>query len=161
MGPKPRPVAERFWSKVRKADGDGCWLWGSYCDRRGGYGIFVVRSGPTRTEKAHRMAYLLTYGGACAAGLVVRHRCDNPGCVRPGHLVLGTQSDNIRDMVERGRSSRGANHWRSRLTVEMVRDIRRSREAGETIESIRRRLGVSRSAVSFVLSGRTWGHVAD
>lgn len=87
---------DRFWSKVSK--GEGCWLWDGHLQPKG-YGNFTVGN---KTWKAHRFAWVLTFG-AIADGLFVLHRCDNPTCVRPDHLFLGTNDDNMRDMVNKGR----------------------------------------------------------
>lgn len=103
------PIEERFWSKVDQS-GD-CWLWAAYRNSRG-YGMFMVSAGSplqntksTRPHLAHRIAWQLTYG-TIPNGLVVCHHCDNPPCVRPDHLFLGTQSDNMVDSARKGRHAR-------------------------------------------------------
>src|SRR5690348_11464451 len=96
MAPKPRDVAERFWEKVTR--GDGCWLW-TASQMGAGYGKFYYER---RWTGAHRVAWILT-NGAVPPGRVVMHVCDNPLCVRPDHLTLGTQNDNVQDMCEKGR----------------------------------------------------------
>ena len=88
---------ERFWSKVKKTE--GCWLWMGARDPDG-YGSFRVGS---RGTHAHRIAYALKVGHI-PPGLSVLHRCDNPPCVRPDHLFLGTQLDNVNDMAKKGRA---------------------------------------------------------
>lgn len=93
-------IQERFWSLVEKTD--GCWAWKGYT-QEGRYGHFMVT--PGHRQGAHRVAWQIAYG-AIPDGLHVCHRCDNPSCVRPDHLFLGTHRDNMRDMVARGRNRR-------------------------------------------------------
>lgn len=94
---KTRAPQDRFWEKVAK--GDGCWLW-TASTRKNGYGWF---GGLDISETfAHRCSWIYTFG-AIPDGLCVLHRCDNPPCVRPDHLFLGTQYDNIKDMISKGR----------------------------------------------------------
>lgn len=102
VGKFPQGSAEeRFWRYVDKTD--ECWTWtGGRIN--GGYGCFSV-DGETNVA-AHRFSYQL-HNGEIPAGLVVCHRCDNPPCVRPDHLFLGTQLDNVRDMFSKGRSVSG------------------------------------------------------
>lgn len=93
----------RFWSHVQKSD--GCWLWTGARDDKG-YGI---GSGSSEHEWAHRYSFALAFG-PIPGELSVLHRCDNPPCVRPDHLFLGTQKDNVIDMTRKGR------HHNSRKT---------------------------------------------
>lgn len=106
------PVGDRFWPHVAKSA--GCWEW-TGSRHRNGYGQFYYR-GPAM---AHRVSWELA-NGPVPDGMLVCHRCDNPPCVRPDHLFLGTQADNLVDMVSKGRHwtahhperlSRGDAHW--------------------------------------------------
>jgi len=94
---KRTPPIERFWAKVDKT-GD-CWEW-TGARFHHGYGLFY-ESASVRT-RAHRFAYE-TLAGPIPPGVLVLHRCDNPPCVRPEHLFLGTQADNVADMIAKGR----------------------------------------------------------
>lgn len=93
-------LAERFWAKVRKSK--GCWEW-TGAKQHNGYG-FIHTGGHVirRPLRAHRASWELHYG-PIPAGLWVLHRCDNPSCVRPDHLFLGSRSDNMKDCAAKGR----------------------------------------------------------
>ncbi len=91
-------VESRFWSKVYFIPFHECWEWGNALDRQG-YGHLRVGK---RSIKASRVSYALNKG-LVPEGLVVRHTCDNPSCIRPEHLILGTIADNCQDNIERGR----------------------------------------------------------
>lgn len=103
-GPKPRPIIDRFMSHVTKDDGTGCWLWNG-SRNWAGYGLFLVGSRTTgrRHNGAHRVSHEL-FNGPIPEGMDVCHRCDNPPCVNPAHLFVGTRRDNVLDMVTKGRA---------------------------------------------------------
>lgn len=108
------PLAERFWPKVDIRGDDDCWEWQAARSTHFGYGIIGVGSritGDARIETAHRVAWRLTYGeipesDVTAHGSVIMHMCDNPPCVNPKHLRLGTQLDNIADRHSKRRDAR-------------------------------------------------------
>jgi hypothetical protein len=142
----PAPIETRFWSKVTKTP--TCWLW-KRAHHNFGYGTFYDGR---RLQKAHRVSYEFTHG-PIPDGLCVLHRCDNPACVRPDHLFVGTRTDNNRDMTAKGRHTRIACH----LTPAQVQEIRRRYAAGGISQ---RRLadeyGVVQQTVGDILTGRTW-----
>lgn len=177
-----RAMRRRFWSKVDESGGpDACWLWTRQRTAKG-YGIFSwSRQEPRR---AHRVAWELV-NGPIPDGLNALHRCDNPPCVNPSHLWLGTTADNNADMTAKGRARRNGNtvltaargerhssrthpesvlrgsaHWKTKLTEDDVREIRRVVGAGEVRQAeLARRYGVTRTAISLIIRGVSWKHL--
>lgn len=123
-------IVERFWSKVNKTD--TCWLWVG-AKQTSGYGRFWDGE---RNDGAHRFSYRLNTG-EIPEGKAILHTCDNPCCVNPYHLKVGTQKENMQDMYEKNRNrskdtyKSGAEHCNAKLTSEDVIDIRRLYKAGE------------------------------
>lgn len=98
-------LAERFWQRVeRSPDPGACWLWTGFSDGGFGYGRMYIGGGRKgrRQERAHRVSWVLHHG-AIPEGQLVLHQCDNPLCVRPDHLFLGTDGDNAYDCMNKGR----------------------------------------------------------
>jgi hypothetical protein len=106
--------------------------------------------------RAHRFAVLMS-GREIPAGMMVRHSCDNPSCVNPAHLTVGTALDNKRDSIDRGRHTRGERHYKAKLTPGQVREIR---HGSEPAPQIARRLGVTKENVYAIRAGRIWKDVA-
>ena len=163
----------RFWSKVDRAGptpphipGIGpCWLWTGVLAN--GYGRLNLYANGDRTAVlyAHRIMWQLTRG-AIPARLCVLHKCDTPRCVRPEHLFLGTRPENSRDMVAKGRSTKGRpgpwcgkGHPLAKLDADSVRAIRTLSAVGRTLLSIAHEHGVSKRTVLNVVHGRIWRHV--
>lgn len=122
------PPEERFWRHVLKTD--TCWIWTAGRLTRG-YGSIRIGG---RSETTHRLSWELHFG-PIPAGLSVLHNCDNPPCVRPEHLFLGTDADNVRDMFSKGRQAiregrRGETNNKAKLTTTQVIEIRRQYDAG-------------------------------
>lgn len=134
----------------------GCWIWLGYIGPNG-YGELRADG---RTRRAHRISYEI-FNGPIPSGLVVRHRCDNPPCVNPDHLVIGSMKDNTQDMLRRGRHHTtprlGEDHHKAILTEEDVRSIRRS---AERHCDLARHYGVDGCTILDIRKGRTWRHVA-
>lgn len=148
-GDRKRPVAERFWEKVDKQDG-GCWIWNG-STHHFGHGSF--RDEHRRTTRAHRWAWKATHG-PIPDGMCVCHHCDNPPCVNPEHLFLGTIADNNMDAAEKGRL---VIPRAGKLTPDAVVAIRNSTE---TTHIVAKRYGVSLRMVQLVRTRRVWKHVA-
>ncbi len=144
---------QEFWNKVLKTD--TCWLWQGCVLKRSNKNISY---GQIRWQGkqlyAHRLAWELTYGPVPERKEVC-HSCDNPICVRPDHLFLGTHSDNMQDAKEKKRmhcpSGENCNH--SKLTVEQVKLIKQSTLSQGKLAEI---YHVSKSAIYFILNGRNW-----
>lgn len=117
---KTRSLAERFW--VAKVDIDDCWIWrGAHTSY--GYGVIKMRD---KTLYAHRVMWELTYG-PIPDYLCVLHHCDNPPCVRPDHLFLGTRKNNAFDCIQKKRNPIGENNGRAKLTSAQALEIRNSK----------------------------------
>jgi uncharacterized protein (DUF433 family) len=153
-----KPIAERFWKYVQK--GPDCWIWTAYISPSG-YGTLTDYDGVTqRAVHAHRVSYEIHFG-PISDGMHVLHRCDNPPCVRPDHLFLGTNSDNVADKVAKDRQRRGESVWISKLREADVREILRRHAAGDRPGQLVRDFNVSPPTISDIIHRRTWRHLSD
>jgi hypothetical protein len=141
----------RFAEKFTR-EPSGCWSWDGASDSR--YGQFFLNG---KVHKAHRASWML-YNGNIPGGIRVLHRCDNPMCVNPSHLFLGTLSDNTLDCVSKGRWNRpnGIKHYCARLTETKVRFIRKS---PRSCEDLSRKFSVSAQTIHEARTRKTWKHV--
>ena len=143
----------RFWERVQKTD--NCWVWtGATFHGNLGYGV-VYDSGKTRS--AHRYSWELHHG-AIPDGMMVCHHCDNPRCVRPEHLFLGTHEDNMLDAVRKRRHTHGESHGMARLTDDAVREIRRSYD-GTNRDELAERYGIAPASVWRIATRRSWKYL--
>ena len=146
-------LEERFWSKVEKSD--GCWEWTGSADQHGYGRIAVSRSKP---RIATRVAWEITRG-PIPPGMDVCHSCDNPPCVRPDHLFLGTRRDNMHDAHLKGRTAKGEAHGRHRLTEPEVVAIREKYAHGNvTMDELAGAFGVSTPSIFLIVRGKRWTH---
>jgi hypothetical protein len=151
------PVADRFWQKVILVDDShSCWEWQGYRQKRG-YGIIGEMK---RQILTHRCSWALTYGPV-PDGKMVLHHCDNPPCVRPNHLFLGSQKDNSDDMIAKGRNRqpRGENSAHAVLTEDDVRSIRAWVVSGAKMAEVATLYGVSLGCICHIIAGRSWRHI--
>ena len=151
-GPKPKPIEELFWSKVKK--GKGCWEWTAALFR--GYGMFVhCVNRKQKSWPAHRLAWTLLRG-PIPEGMHVCHHCDNRKCVNPDHLFIGTNQDNVADMVRKLRHTYGERNPSAKLTVVKVREIRRLRDQGWTYKDLAEEFKMTLSPIRDVCKWYTW-----
>jgi len=148
-----KPLVGRFWEKVEKTD--SCWLWRAGMNGHG-YGTFSVKC---QSQLAHRVSWELLRG-SIPPGLDVLHNCpggDNPACVNPDHLFLGTDVENRRDAVAKGRHAVGERIHTSRLTQYQAYEIL---EAGLKFErELAARFGVHVRTIKAILNRETWRHL--
>lgn len=149
---------DRFLSHV--FDVNGCWLW-TGAIANSGYGK-LQRSG--KQHLAHRYAYELFTGRKLGA-LQANHACDTKRCVNPVHIWAGTQKENLRDAKDKGRrlgpkiNVRGEAHGMSKLTVEMVLEMRSRHLNGDSERELASHFGIARGTAHAAVSGSTWSHV--
>lgn len=134
-----------------------CIIWAGSKDRDG-YGTVSLAG---KKYQAHRVAYSKHYG-IDIQGSVIRHTCDNPPCVNPEHLIIGTHQDNMRDMVSRGRQrkAKGEQNSKAKLTAADVKHIRRLIANGEMLKDIAKNYGVRTTTITAIKTGQNWGWLA-
>lgn len=163
MPPARRSISERFWAKVSKPDGDGaCWIWNAALNEHG-YGL-IARGGKCGgMALANRVSWEINEG-PIPDGLCVLHHCDNPPCVNPDHLWLGTRADNNADMIAKGRAVHdgllGEQNGQSKLNEAQVREIRTLYAVGGiTQTALALKFDVHHSLISLIIRGKAWAHV--
>jgi hypothetical protein len=150
-------TATEFWSRVEKSD--GCWHWlGATGGFKDAYGVVWWRR---RQTYAHRVSWSIA-NGPIPAGKIVMHKCDNPICVNPNHLMIGTSLDNSQDMARKGRwkngDPKGQNNGHAILTEAHVREILTLKDS-QSLREIGRRYGVGKNCIGQIFRGITWSHI--
>ncbi len=149
------PRSDRFWKFVDKTSSSGpdgeCWVWIGLKDRKG-YGLFTINY---KSVFSHRVSYADNIG-PIPTGMLVCHKCDNPGCVRPDHLFIGTDADNMSDKTLKGRQAKGIAAGSSKLNDDKIRDILVSKNDAETIA---KQYSVSATTIRMIKRRKTWKHV--
>lgn len=163
-------LSTRFWARVQKSD--GCWVW-TGTKNKAGYGVLYPQGKPKR-KLAHRVSWEFVYG-PIKGGLYVCHTCDNPPCVNPSHLFLGTQADNVRDCINKGRlgsyDKTGENNPRASMTDKTAKKILdlywigrvkpKQKNAPYSSKRLAKMFGVTRCAVRLLVCGKNWRKVTD
>lgn len=144
---------KRFWKKVQKAGPNDCWLWKG-CKNSRGYGLFTWHK---PAQLAHRVSYEIEYG-TIDNKLLCCHTCDNPLCVNPKHLFLGTARENLADCVRKNRSINGAKNHNCKLNKLIVKKIREEHfgKLKLPINKLAEKYNVSPSTIWAVIKNITW-----
>ena len=145
-------IKERLLSKSIQNSSTGCWEWKRAKDRYG-YGAISVDG---VICKAHRVSFEV-FCQAITNKRHVLHRCDNPGCINPDHLFLGSNLKNVADKVAKGRQYRGTRHHNAKLTASDVIAIRAS--SGLKLIDVAEQYGVHFSVISLIRNGKLWTHI--
>lgn len=158
-----KEYAERFWININKEisdtfyNGSRCWEWIGKLGTKG-YGQYIYNG---RDVSAHRYSYFINFG-EFDTKLHVLHHCDNRKCVNPSHLFLGTNLDNVRDMVKKGRQSHpiGEANGRSKITEKDVIKIYKMYDSGKYKQNeIAEIFGLAECSITFILTGKSWNHL--
>lgn len=149
-----KPEIQRFEAKIELITFSTCHWWTGYIDKDG-YGTFRIGANKV---KAHRAAYRF-YIGEIPERMLFCHTCDNTSCVNPAHLFLGTNQDNMDDMVNKGRSARGEGHGWAKLTNNDVAKIR-SLAGLSTHREIAEMFGISKANATQIINRKIWKHIA-
>jgi hypothetical protein len=157
-----KPVIDRVLAKVLRIPFSECWIFTGAINNFG-YGIVGTGGRGMPTDRAHRITYK-HFHGEIPSGMFVCHTCDVPSCCNPNHLFLGTNQDNVTDMVKKGRNSKpprnphvvGSVHPGSKLTEQQVSEIRMMYSRGSKQKELGRHYGVARQTISKVVNNKRY-----
>lgn len=148
VGPRIMTLAQKLDFYSMPEPNSGCALWlGSHNEK--GYGQLWWDN---KNHKAHRLSWRAR-NGAVPSGMSVLHRCDNPACINPDHLFIGSQKDNLADMARKGR------HGLARLVREDIPVIRRLVAEGRTLVEVAKRYNVTPETIGYIKNHKIWLHV--
>lgn len=150
-------IIEKLFSNRIVDQKTDCWIWTGYLVK-GGYGLLPLK---INRFYVHRLSAYLWKGFDIASKLRVLHECDRPPCFNPNHLFIGTQQDNMDDMVKKGRSVKipGSRNGNSKLTESLVIQIRMLRREGWELKQLKEHFGVSQSTINQIIYRKIWTHV--
>lgn len=161
----PESAIRRFRSRVDSSAGpDGCWPWTGRRNTKNHYGVIDILAIKRAPVLAHRVSWAVAHGGEMPPdALHVLHRCDNPPCVNPNHLFLGTDADNVADMDAKGRRRAvglvGTDHHQAKITEADVLEIDRLSASGLSHRQIAPQFGITATMVGYILRRQNWKHV--
>jgi hypothetical protein len=153
---KKRHYTERFFDHIGQKTQNGCIPWMAALDKDGYGGIWSEEG----QLVAHRVAYEIAYGNP-PKNLLVLHKCDNPSCVNPSHLFLGSHDENMKDMKNKSRQSKGEKQHCAKMTKDKV-ELIRYRYANESTSQAKlaAEFGISQVLVSQIVLRRIWKHIS-
>lgn len=151
MAGKKRDAAKRFWAKVDVRGEDECWNWTKALNEHG-YGWFSFNGSP---DRASRVSWIFQ-NGPIPAGKCVLHKCDNPKCVNPKHLFLGTHKDNTQDMIKKRRTVFGEKASWAKITEE---EARRIREDNRPQSIVAQEYGLCQQSISLIKRRINWSYL--